>query len=444
MSSRSEAFNSDNQARDNVTVGELAIDGDGKFLALRARQVQNLGAYVASAGIQLATNNFARCFPAMYDIPKLDIGVQCVYTNTLPTGPYRGAGRPEANYVIERLVEEAARDHRHRPVEIRKRNLIQSSAMPYKTAIGTTFDSGEFPEILDKALALAEIEGFRAAPAQLGRAEGKLRGLGISCFLEHSGGVPNEGAWLTFPGKDTLVVSLNVGNTGQGHATVYPRLVADKLGIDVAQVKHRQGDSDFEIKGWPSVASRSTITAGTAVVRTIEAMLEKGRKLAAHVLEADEKDIAYRRGLFEVVGTDRSIGLFELAAKAAEMKDKGEIEENLDTRARRRYAADLPQRLPYRRSRNRRRRPARSKSSPIMRSTIAASCSTTRWCTARCMAASRRGWDRCCWKTRSTIPAAASSSPARSWITPCRARITCRRCFATIPIRCRRPPIRSA
>lgn len=341
MASRSEAFNSDNQARDNLAVGELALDANGRFLALRARQIQNLGAYVASAGIMLATNNFARCFPAMYNISKLDIGVQCVYTNTLPTGPYRGAGRPEANYLIERLVDEAARVTGIGKVEIRRRNLIPSSAIPFKTAIGTTFDSGEFPEIFEKALALAEIEGFeerRSASAE----QGKLRGLGISCFLEHSGGVPNEGAWLTFPGNDTIVVSMNVGNTGQGHATVYTRLVADKLAIDPAQVKHRQGDSDFEIKGSPSVASRSTITAGTAIVRTVEAMLDKGRALAAQMLEADEKDIAYRRGLFEVVGTDRSIGLFDLAAKAAGMKDKGEIAENLDTKR----DVDTPQTFP--------------------------------------------------------------------------------------------------
>ncbi|MFN3350973.1 xanthine dehydrogenase family protein molybdopterin-binding subunit, partial [Pseudorhodoplanes sp.] len=341
MASRSEAFNSDNQGRDNVTVGELALDADGKFLALRARQVQNLGAYVASAGIQLATNNFARCFPAMYDIPKIDVGVKCVYTNTIPTGPYRGAGRPEANYLIERLVDEASRLTGIDTVEIRKRNLISRAAIPYKTAIGTTFDSGEFPEIFEKALALAQIERFEERRTQ-SHQRGKLRGLGISCFLEHSGGVPNEGAWLTFPGNGTLVVSLNVGNTGQGHATVYSRLVADKLAIDPAQVKHRQGDSDFEIKGAPSVASRSTITAGTAVVRTIEAMLEKGRALAAQLLEADEKDIAYRRGLFEVVGTDRSIGLFELAAKAAEMKEKGEIAESLDTKR----DVDTPQTFP--------------------------------------------------------------------------------------------------
>jgi carbon-monoxide dehydrogenase large subunit len=330
MASRSEAFNSDNQGRDNVTVGELALDADGKFLALRARQIQNLGAYVASAGITLATMNFARCFPAMYDIAKIDVGVQCVYTNTIPTGPYRGAGRPEANYLIERLVDEAARVSGIDRIELRRRNLIPPSAIPYKTAVGTTFDSGEFPQVFEKALALAQIETFADRRAQ-SEANGRLRGLGISCFLEHSGGIPNEGAWLTFPGNGTVVVSLNVGNTGQGHATVYPRLVADKLGLDPKLVKHRQGDSDFGIKGFPSVASRSTITAGTAVMVEVEAMLEKGRALAANVLEADEKDIAYRRGQFEVVGTDRAISLFELAAKAAELKEKGEIAESLDT-----------------------------------------------------------------------------------------------------------------
>ncbi len=341
MASRSEAFNSDNQARDNVTAGELALDENGKFLALRVRQVQNLGAYVASAGIQLATNNFARCFPAMYDIPKLDIGVQCVYTNTLPTGPYRGAGRPEANYVIERLVDEAARVSGIDRVTLRRRNLIPASAMPYETAVGTTFDSGEFPEIFDKALALADIDGFAQRRSE-SEANGKLRGLGLSCFLEHSGGVPNEGAYLTFPGKDTLVVNLNVGNTGQGHATVYPRLVAEKLGIDATRVKHKHGDSDLGIKGWPAVASRSTITAGTAVVRTVEAMLEKGKNIAAHVLEADEKDIAYANGAFTVVGTDRQIGLFDLATKAVELKDKGEIAETLDTK----LDVDTPQTFP--------------------------------------------------------------------------------------------------
>jgi carbon-monoxide dehydrogenase large subunit len=224
---------------------------------------------------------------------------------------------------------------------LRKRNLIPRSAMPYKTKVQTTYDSGDFPAILDKALMLADHAGFKKRKRDASK-RGKYRGFGISCFLEHSGGVPTEGASLLFPGGENLIIALGVQSTGQGHATVYPRLVADRLGLKPSQVTHRHGDSSFEIKGGPSVASRSTITAGSSVVRTIEVMLEKGRKIAAHVLEADEKDIAYRRGLFEVVGTDRSIGLFELAAKAAEMKDKGEIEESLDTKR----DFDTPQTFP--------------------------------------------------------------------------------------------------
>ena len=316
---------------------------NGKFLALRARQVQNLGAYVAFAGIQLATNNFARCFPAMYDIPKLDIAVQCVYTNTLPTGPYRGAGRPEANYAIERLVEEAARvtgiDARGRcesAISFRPR------AMPYKTAIGAVFDSGEFRGNLRQGAGARRYRRLQAAQARLGGERQAARASAFPASSNIPAACRTRAPISPFPARTRWSSIWASQNTGQGHATVYPRLVAEKLGIDVSHVKHRHGDSDLEIKGGPSVASRSTITAGTAVVRTIEAMLEKGRKLAAHVLEADEKDIAYRRGLFEVVGTDRSIGLFELAAKAAEMKDKGEIEENLDTKR----DFDTPQTFP--------------------------------------------------------------------------------------------------
>ena len=341
MSSRSEAFSSDNQARDSVTEGELALDERGKFLALRARNIQNLGAYMTNAGVMLATNNFARCFPGMYRIPRIDAGARCVYTNTVPTGAYRGAGRPEANYLLERLVDEAARVTGIDRIAIRKRNLIPPSSIPYKTAVGTTYDSGEFPAIFNKALELGDVDGFNKRKREA-KSRGKWRGLGISCFLEHSGGIPTEGALLAFPGKDTIVVGLGVQSTGQGHATVYPRIVAERLGIPAAQIKHRHGDTDMDIKGFPSVASRSTITAGTALVRTIEAVLEKGKKIAAGILEAAESDIAYRAGAFEVVGTDRRITLFELAERAKEMKDKGEIAENLDTKVQ----ADTPQTFP--------------------------------------------------------------------------------------------------
>jgi carbon-monoxide dehydrogenase large subunit len=340
MSSRSEAFNTDNQARDSVTTGELAMDERGKFLAIRVRHIQNLGAYATSAGITLATVNYARCFPTVYRIPKIDYASRCLYTNTVPTGAYRGAGRPEANYLVERLIDEAARVTGIDRATLRRRNLIPASAMPYRNALGVVFDSGEFPAVFEKALRLADYDTFKARRREA-KKRGRLRGIGISCFLEHSGGYPTEGALLTFSG-DTLTVGLNVGNTGQGHATIYPRIAAERLGIPVAQVRHRQGDTDMALKGFPSVASRSSMTAGSATVRAVEAMIEKGKTIAAHVLEAAEGDIDYRAGAFTVVGTDRRIGLFELAARADALKKSGEIADNLDTR----IATDTPLAFP--------------------------------------------------------------------------------------------------
>ncbi len=189
MSDRSEAFVSDSQGRDAVTEGELALDENGRFLALRIRHLANLGGFLAPTGAHLATANFARCFPAMYRIPRVDVGVRCVFTNTVPLGPYRGAGRPEANYVLERLVDEAARLCGKDRAKLRRRNFIPRSAMPYKTPVGTEYDSGEFETILDKALALAAYGEFpRRRRESLRR--GRYRGIGISCFLEHAGGSP--------------------------------------------------------------------------------------------------------------------------------------------------------------------------------------------------------------------------------------------------------------
>jgi len=336
VAGRSESFTSDNQARDGVTQAELALDERGKFLALRVRHLQNIGAYVTSAGIVLATINYSRCFPTVYRIPRIEFSARAVYTNTVPTGAYRGAGRPEANYVMERLVEEAARVTGIDRAAIRKRNFVPPSAMPYKTAIGTVYDSGDFPAIFEQALALSHYKEFSKRKREA-RKRGRLRGIGLSCFLEHSGGYPTEGARLDFSG-DTLTIGLNVGNTGQGHATIYPQIVADMLGIPAAQVRHRHGDTDMDLKGFPSVASRSTMTAGTATVRAVETMLEKGKKIAAHVLEAAEGDIGYRAGAFEVVGTDRRITLFRLAEHAATLAKSGEIAESLDTKV----APDTP------------------------------------------------------------------------------------------------------
>jgi carbon-monoxide dehydrogenase large subunit len=332
MSSRSEAFLSDHQGRDTFTQAELALDAKGRFLALRVRHLANMGAYIGSVGANLQTQNFSRCFPGMYDIRHLDIAVRCVFTNTIPTAPYRGAGRPEANYVLERVVEEAARVTGLDPIKLRRRNLIRPNAMPYRTAIGTTYDSGDFEALLDQALALADFGGFKSRRRDSGR-RGKYRGVGISCMLEHAGGSPIEGAALAFPGDQTVVLGLNVQSTGQGHASVFPRLAAERLGISVKTIRHRQGDSALDIPGFASVASRSAMTAGSAVLKTVDAMLAKGKAIAATVLEAAEADIVYEAGQFTVVGTDRRISLLDLAGRAAEMKQRGEIAESLDTKS---------------------------------------------------------------------------------------------------------------
>ena len=331
MSSRAEAFVSDNHARDAHSDVELALDGQGRFLALRIRHLGNMGAYIGAVGANIQTVNLARCLPGMYDIPRIDISTRCVFTNTTPTAPYRGAGRPEANYMLERVVEEAARVSGIDPVALRRRNLIKPSAMPYKTAVGTVIDSGDFPNILGKALALANGKEFKRRRRDSSRS-GRYRGLGISCMLEHAGGFPLEATLLSFPGGEKLVLGLNVQSTGQGHASVFTPLLAQRLGIAPSRIEHRHGDSALEIAGYASVGSRSAMTVSHALLKTVDAMLAKGRAIAASVLETAEADIEYSDGRFRVVGTDRAISLFELAERAKEMRRRGEIAEDLDTK----------------------------------------------------------------------------------------------------------------
>jgi carbon-monoxide dehydrogenase large subunit len=331
MSNRAEAFLSDNHARDAYSDVELALDERGKFLALRVRHLGNMGAYIGAVGANIQTVNLTRCLPGMYDIPLIDMNARCVFTNTTTTAPYRGAGRPEANFMLERVIDEAARVTGIDPVKLRRRNLIKPKAMPYKTAVGTTIDSGEFETILDKALSLADYDGFKQRRREAAKRR-KYRGLGISCMLEHAGGFPLEGTALSFPGGERLLLGLNVQSTGQSHATVFNPLLAQQLGIAAEHIEHRQGDSAMEIAGYASVGSRSAMTVSHALIKTVEAMLAKGKTIAATVLEAAESDIEYRAGRFSVVGTDRAISLFDLAARAKEMKQRGNIAEDLDTK----------------------------------------------------------------------------------------------------------------
>jgi carbon-monoxide dehydrogenase large subunit len=331
MSGRNESFVSDNHARDAVSDVELAIDDKGKFLAYRQRHYGSLGAYVGAVGANIHTANMTRCLPGMYDIQLLDIQSKCVFTHTTPTAPYRGAGRPEASYCLERVVDEATRVTGIDPVKLRKRNLISKKAMPYKTAIGTTYDSGDFATVVDMGLKLADHDGFKARKRE-SKKRGLLRGLGVCFVLEHSGGSPVEATQVSFPGGNNVLFTMNVQSTGQSHATIFPRLVAERLGIKPGQVGHAHGDSNHGLAGYASVGSRTAMTAGHAMVKTLETMLAKGKKIAAAVLEAGEGDIEYKNGAFGVVGTDRHLSLFDAAARAKEMKKNGEIAEDLDTR----------------------------------------------------------------------------------------------------------------
>ena len=414
MATRSEAFLSDQQARDTVTDAELAIDAKGKFLALRVKHIAAMGAFMGIPGANIQTMNFSRCLPGMYAIPRIDVGVRCVFTNTIPTGPYRGAGRPEANYALERLVDEAARVTGIDPVRLRRMNLIKPKQIPYKTAVGTTYDSGDFAPILDKALALSHYTEFKKRRRESFRAK-KLRGIGISCFLEHAGALPTESASLLFPGGDRLVLGIGVQNTGQGHATIYPRLIAAKLGIPVAQIGHRHGDTDLDLKGNPSVGSRSTMTVGSALYRAVDLMLEKAKPIAAGMLEAADSGCGLSRRPLRgrrhrpARGPVRGRGTRE--GERRHPRHQGD----------RRHAADIPERLPHRRSRDRsgqRRRADRRLRGGGRCRRRARSHAGRRTARRRARAGHRAGaaGERGLRRERTR-----SSSPERSWTTRCRA-----------------------
>jgi carbon-monoxide dehydrogenase large subunit len=314
MSGRSEAFLSDNQARDQVCEATLALDGDGRFLALRVAATTNLGAYVTAAGAGIASENFAKCFPGMYDIPHVFVGVRLAFTNTVPTGPYRGAGRPEANYVMERLIDAAARTIGVDPVELRRRNMTAAAAMPYTSAIGNVYDSGDFAATLAAAVELADMRGFEERRSAAAR-KGRRRGVGVSCFLEHAGG-GDEGAVLAVE-DGRLIARLGVHASGQGHAAVFGRLSAERLGIPVESVVIEEGDSDLPIRGRPAVGSRSTTAVGAAVVETAGQLIAKGRGLAAGLFGVDAAAVDYRDGYFLVADTNHRLSLFDLADRLA-------------------------------------------------------------------------------------------------------------------------------
>jgi len=322
---RLESFLADTHGRDGILEGELALDADGKFLALRARTRVGIGAYASTYAAIVATNNTKNCLSSVYRIPAIHADVQMVLTNAAPLGPYRGAGRPEAIYLVERLIDEAARELGLCRVELRRRNLIPPLAMPYQAPSGQAYDSGEFEAVLDKVLALAEWKGF-AARRKASESTGRLRGIGVCCFLEVAGGAPlTEVADLRFDADGTAVLRTGAQAMGQGQMTTLPLILSQQLQIDPSKIRVIQGDSDEVPGGIPTVASRSTMMVGGAMQLAADEAIHKGKEAAAELLEAAAADIEYGSGEFRVAGTDRRAGWGELA------KYKGEALKSVAT-----------------------------------------------------------------------------------------------------------------
>jgi aerobic carbon-monoxide dehydrogenase large subunit len=308
VSERGEDFLSSAQGRDNITKGRLALDADGRFLALEADTIANLGAYLSTNGPGSSTNAPSTAMGGVYDIPAIFMSARGVFTNTVPIDAYRGAGKPEANYLIERLVELAARRLGIDPVELRRRNMI--SAFPYRKALGTTVDGGRFVANLDAAAARARLAN--PVPA------GKLRGRGIACFLETARGTPNEGAEIRFETDGTVSLLLGTQSNGQGHETSYPQIAADLLGLPIETFRFVQADTAEVPRGNGHGGARSMHQGGFALHRAAEMVVAKGRSMAATLLQAEAAELDFANGRFSVAGSGRGIDLLDVARAAAD------------------------------------------------------------------------------------------------------------------------------
>jgi aerobic carbon-monoxide dehydrogenase large subunit len=328
IATRSECFISDYQGRDHRTHAELAVDRDGNFLALRVDTVANLGAYVSTFGAAIPSAIYSALLAGVYRTPAIAIQCTGVFTNTLPTDAYRGAGRPEACYVLERLADEAANVLGIDRAEIRGRNLVAADAMPYKTPIGPVYDCGNFPKVLSRLLNVAGYDGFAGRRARAER-DGKLRGFGLACYVESSGVAPSRlaaalGARVGFYEAATVRVQpdgsvqalLGTHNHGQGHATTFAQIIASRLGVALNAVEILEGDTDQVPYGNGTFGSRSIAVGGAALDCAAGKVIEKGKRIAAHLLEAAAEDVSFMGGTFTIAGTDRSVTFREVARVA--------------------------------------------------------------------------------------------------------------------------------
>ena len=327
---RSGSFLSDSHGRDHDMTGELALDAEGHFLAVRISGHSNLGAYLSNATTLPSTGNTVKNVIGVYRTPLVEVATRCMFTNTTPVGAYRGAGRPEGNYYMERLIDTAAREMGIDRVELRRRNQIQPEQIPYKTPAGTTYDSGDFPAILDEALAAADWDGFTARRAE-SRRNGKLRGRGIGHYLEVTAPPSKEMGGIRFEPDGSVTIITGTLDYGQGHASPFAQVLVDRLGVPFEKINLLQGDSDELIAGGGTGGSRSIMASGQSIAGASALVLEKGRQLAGHFLEASAEDIEFSGGRFTIAGTDRGIGIMELAERLRTAGDlPGDLPRTLD------------------------------------------------------------------------------------------------------------------
>jgi carbon-monoxide dehydrogenase large subunit len=313
VATRSESMLTDHSGRDMVYYGELALDENGKILALRARLLFQLGAYFVGAALAAGAMSI-RFIPEAYDIQTLHIMTQGLFTNTSQSGPYRGAGRPEAAYFMERLIEHAAREIGMDPAEIRRRNLIPPSKIPYATPTLWNYDSGEFQRLMDKCIELSDWKGF-AARRKTSEKHGRLRGRAVTYYIEF-GGIFNERMDLRFNPDGSLDVLAGTHSHGQGHATVFAQVVHEKLGVPFESIRYVQGDTAQVAIGRGTYGARSATVGGNALLAATDAIIAKGKPIAAALMETDAADVEFKDGKYRVVGTDKAIAIIDVAKAA--------------------------------------------------------------------------------------------------------------------------------
>jgi aerobic carbon-monoxide dehydrogenase large subunit len=327
---RSNSFVSDGHGRANEVVGELALDAEGNFLAVRLTNYANMGAYLTPFGPLFGTLNCVKNLQGMYRTPLMEVSTKCVLTNTTQVTAYRGAGRPEGNYYMERLVDAAAAEMGIDRVALRRRNQIRPQELPLQTASSSNYDSGDFIALTKHALELADSKGF-ARRKRESRKRGRLRGLGVTNYLEVTAGPVKELAGIIFNADGTVTLATGTLDFGMGHATPFAQVLSERLGVPFEKINMIQGDSDRIPVGGGSGGSKSLMHSGTAIIEGAAKVIENGKQLAAYVLEAAPADIAFEHGRFVIVGTDRAISIMELAQKLhTGLKPSADVPQSLD------------------------------------------------------------------------------------------------------------------